>query len=252
MTSTWFITGTSSGFGRELTERLLERGDRVAATLRGPERLNDLATQYSDRLWVRELDVRKTEQMREVVDAAFAELGRIDVVVSNAGFGVFGTAEEHSDEQIDGIVATNLVGSIQLVRAVTPHLREQGGGRPRGGLAEGGGDRCLRRTLLDGDPFQQARLPRGRRSRRDRADGGPAALRDVPALRRGPPRPQRRGSPDGRGAFATRPGLRLRQRLVRAVRATWRDPTVTTRSPHRSEDRKRRRGDWKRIEIGSS
>jgi NAD(P)-dependent dehydrogenase (short-subunit alcohol dehydrogenase family) len=129
MTSTWFITGTSSGFGRELTERLLERGDRVAATLRRPERLNDLATQYGDRLWVRELDVTNTEQMREVVDAAFAELGRIDVVVSNAGFGVFGTAEEHTDEQIDGIVATNLVGSIQLVRAVTPLLREQGGGR---------------------------------------------------------------------------------------------------------------------------
>lgn len=102
MTSTWFITGTSSGFGRELTERLLERGDRVAATLRRPERLNDLATQYGDRLWVRELDVTNTEQMREVVDAAFAELGRIDVVVSNAGFGVFGTAEEHTDEQIDG------------------------------------------------------------------------------------------------------------------------------------------------------
>ncbi len=129
MTSTWFITGTSSGFGRELTERLLERGDRVAATLRRPERLNDLATQYGDRLWVRELDVTNTEQMREVVDAAFAELGRIDVVASNAGFGVFGTAEEHSDEQIDAIVATNLTGSIHLVRAVTPHLREQGGGR---------------------------------------------------------------------------------------------------------------------------
>ena len=62
MTSTWFITGTSSGFGRELTEQLLERGDRVAATLRRPERLNDLATQYGDRLWVRELDVTNTEQ----------------------------------------------------------------------------------------------------------------------------------------------------------------------------------------------
>src|SRR3712207_8459865 len=86
MTSTWFITGTSSGFGRELTERLLERGDRVAATLRRPERLNDLATQYGDRLWVRELDVTNTEQMREVVDAAFAELGRID------------RSEEHTSE----------------------------------------------------------------------------------------------------------------------------------------------------------
>ena len=129
MTSTWFITGTSSGFGRELTERLLERGDRVAATLRRPERLDDLASRYGERLWVRELDVTDTGRVHEVVDAAFAELGRIDFVVSNAGFGIFGTAEEHSDEQIDRIVATNLTGSIHLVRAVTPHLREQGGGR---------------------------------------------------------------------------------------------------------------------------
>ncbi len=129
MTSTWFITGTSSGFGRELTERLLERGDRVAATLRKPSRLNDLANRYGDRLWVRELDVTNNEQLREVVDAAFAELGRIDVVVSNAGYGVLGTAEELTDEHIDNVIATNLTGSIQLARAVVPHLRAQGGGR---------------------------------------------------------------------------------------------------------------------------
>ena len=121
--STWFITGTSSGFGRELTKRLLERGDCVAATLRRTERLNDLATRYGDQLWVRDLDVTNTEQMREVVDAAFAELGLIDVVISNAGYGVMGTAEELADEHIDGMIATNLTGSIQLARAVVPHLR---------------------------------------------------------------------------------------------------------------------------------
>ena len=67
--------------------------------------------------------------MREVVDAAFAELGQIDVVVSNAGNGVLGTAEELTDAHIDNTIATNLTASIQLARAVVPYLREQGGGR---------------------------------------------------------------------------------------------------------------------------
>ena len=127
--STWFVTGASRGLGRELTEQLLARGDRVAATLRRPGQLADLAQIHGDRLWIRRLDVTDTAQLREVVDAAFAELGRVDVVVSNAGYGVFGAAEELTDAQIDALVATNLTASIQLARAVVPHLRDQGGGR---------------------------------------------------------------------------------------------------------------------------
>jgi NAD(P)-dependent dehydrogenase (short-subunit alcohol dehydrogenase family) len=129
MATTWLITGASRGFGRELAEQLLARGDRVAATLRRPEQLADLAAAHRDRLWVRALDVTDRAQLREVVDAAFGELGRIDVVVSNAGYGVIGAAEELTDAQIDALIATNLTGSIQLVRAVVPHLRAQGGGR---------------------------------------------------------------------------------------------------------------------------
>jgi NAD(P)-dependent dehydrogenase (short-subunit alcohol dehydrogenase family) len=129
MAKTWFITGTSSGFGRHLTELLLERGDRVAATLRNPRRLDDLAAKYGDRLWVRDLDVTDTAAMRRVVDEAFADLGRIDVIISNAGYGLLGAAEELGDDQIDRQLATNLVAPIQLARAVTPHLRAQGGGR---------------------------------------------------------------------------------------------------------------------------
>jgi NAD(P)-dependent dehydrogenase (short-subunit alcohol dehydrogenase family) len=64
-----------------------------------------------------------------VVDRSFAELGRVDVVVSNAGYGLFGAAEELSDAQVDHIIATNLTGSIQLIRSALPHLRAQGGGR---------------------------------------------------------------------------------------------------------------------------
>lgn len=75
------------------------------------------------------LEVTDTARIREVVEEAFARLGRIDVIVSNAGYGLFGAAEELSDEQINRIVGTNLIGAIQLIRAVLPHLRAQGGGR---------------------------------------------------------------------------------------------------------------------------
>lgn len=112
-----------------MTELLLARGDRVAATLRNPARLDDLAERYGDQLRRAQLDVTDTARLREVVDAAFADLGRIDVVVSNAGYGLIGLAEELSDEQIARQLDTNVVASIQLARAVTPHLREQGGGR---------------------------------------------------------------------------------------------------------------------------
>jgi NAD(P)-dependent dehydrogenase (short-subunit alcohol dehydrogenase family) len=129
MTKTWFITGTSSGFGRELTELLLQRGDRVAATVRQPNALQDLAVKYGERLWVGVLDVTDGAAIRKVVDRAFTELQRIDVVVSNAGYAFFGAAEEASDAQIERQLDTNLLGSIQLARAVIPHLRRQGGGR---------------------------------------------------------------------------------------------------------------------------
>jgi NAD(P)-dependent dehydrogenase (short-subunit alcohol dehydrogenase family) len=114
--------------GRELAEQLLAGGDRVAATVRRPGQLDDLAERYADRLWVRELDVTDTAGLRAVLDEAFTSLGRIDVVVSNAGFGVFGVAEDLTDEQIDQMIATNLTASIQLARAAVPHLRAQGGG----------------------------------------------------------------------------------------------------------------------------
>ena len=129
MPSTWLITGTASGFGRAVTEQLLERGDRVAATLRRPERLDDLRAAHPGQLRTYDLDVTDTARLRAVVDEAWADHTRIDVVLSNAGSGVFGAAEELSDEQIHAGVATNLTASIQLARAALGHLRAQGGGR---------------------------------------------------------------------------------------------------------------------------
>lgn len=125
---TWFITGTSTGFGRALTEALLARGDRVAATLRRPAALDDLAIEYGGLLWRAELDVSRPEQVRRVVGDAFAALGRIDVVVSNAGYSLVGAAEEPTDEQVERQLDTNVLGSMTLARAALPHLRRQGGG----------------------------------------------------------------------------------------------------------------------------
>ena len=138
MTKTWFITGASSGFGHILTQRLLARGDRAAATVRREHSLDDLCAQHGDRLWVATLDVTDTDSVRHVMDRAFAELGRIDVVVSNAGYGLFGAAEEVTDDQVRHEIDTNLVGSIAVIRTSLPHLRAQGGGRVLQVSSEGG------------------------------------------------------------------------------------------------------------------
>jgi NAD(P)-dependent dehydrogenase (short-subunit alcohol dehydrogenase family) len=126
---TWLITGVSSGFGRHLTQQLLDRGDRVVGTVRDTTKVADLAQRYPDTFMAELLDVTDMPAIRNVVDRSFARLGRIDVVISNAGYGLFGAAEELTDAQVEHIVATNLTGSIQSIRASLPHLRRQGGGR---------------------------------------------------------------------------------------------------------------------------
>ncbi len=138
MARTWLITGASSGIGRKMTEALLERGERVAATLRRVGALDNLRARHGDRLWVASLDVTDPANVRAVVDRAFGELSRVDVVVSNAGYGLFGAAEEVSDEQIRLQIDTNLVGSIAVIRAALPYLRAQGGGRVLQVSSEGG------------------------------------------------------------------------------------------------------------------
>lgn len=125
----WLITGVNSGFGREMAEQLLKRGDGVAGTTRDLSALDDLKAEHGDRLWLAQLDVTDTAGIQQVVKDAFAAFGRIDVVVSNAGYGLFGAAEEVTDDQVAHQLKTNLAGSIHLVRAVLPFLRTQGGGR---------------------------------------------------------------------------------------------------------------------------
>jgi NAD(P)-dependent dehydrogenase (short-subunit alcohol dehydrogenase family) len=128
-TRTWLITGVSSGFGRELTTQLLERGDRVVGTVRDTTKTADLTDKYPGTFVAEVLEMTDGPAVRELVDRTVDQLGRIDVVVSNAGYGLFGGAEELTDDQVNDIIATNLTGSITLIRAALPHLRAQGGGR---------------------------------------------------------------------------------------------------------------------------
>lgn len=126
---TWFITGVNSGFGRHMTEQLLERGDRVAGTVRKLDSVSDLSAKYGDRFWTAQLDVTDAPAIRQVVNKAFSDLGKIDVVVNNAGYGLFGVVEGLTDDQIAHQIETNLLGPIHVVRAALPHMRAQGGGR---------------------------------------------------------------------------------------------------------------------------
>jgi NAD(P)-dependent dehydrogenase (short-subunit alcohol dehydrogenase family) len=126
---TWFVTGSSAGLGRALVTELLARGETVAATARNPDALSDLRSPSGEPPWTARLDVTDPDQIRRVVDDAVGALGGIDVAISNAGYGLFGAAEEATDEQVERQIRTNLTGPIQLARALLPHLRAQGHGR---------------------------------------------------------------------------------------------------------------------------
>ena len=128
---TWLITGISSGFGHELTRQLLEKGDKVIGTVLShtQSKVADFIEKYPDTFTCEILDVTDVPAIHTLVDRAFEKFGRIDVIVSNAGYGLFGAAEELSDAEVDHIIATNLTGSIQLIRSALPHLRAQGDGR---------------------------------------------------------------------------------------------------------------------------
>lgn len=130
MSRTWLITGISSGFGKALTTQLLAKGDTVIGTVRTEkEDIKALAKQYPDTLDVQHLDVTNVDEIRKVVANANQMHDRIDVLINNAGYGLFGAAEELSDHDINQILATDLTGSIQMIRAVIPIMRNQGSGR---------------------------------------------------------------------------------------------------------------------------
>jgi len=129
MEKVWFITGSSRGLGRSLTEAVLNSGDKVAATARDITQLNDLVTRFTDQILPIALDVTDYEQVYASVAEAAKHFGRIDVLVNNAGFGIIGAAEAYTDEQMRSQLETNLYAPIEITRAVLPYMRNQGEGR---------------------------------------------------------------------------------------------------------------------------
>ncbi len=127
---TWIITGVSSGFGYELTKQLLEKGERVVGTIRKEEDKEKIADFLKNENYEAPLlDVTDITRVKEVVDETFEKYGRIDCIVSNAGYGLFGAAEELSMEEANKIIATNLTGSIAFIKAALPYMRKQQSGR---------------------------------------------------------------------------------------------------------------------------
>ena len=127
-TPTWFITGTSSGFGRAFAEHAIARGHNVVATARRLDALADLVAQAPDRVLALELDVVAEGAAERAVAAAIGRFGRLDVVINNAGYGVVGALEETPDAELRAIMDTNFFGAMAVMRAALPVLREQRGG----------------------------------------------------------------------------------------------------------------------------
>jgi NAD(P)-dependent dehydrogenase (short-subunit alcohol dehydrogenase family) len=125
---TWFITGTSRGFGREWAIAALDRGDRVTATARDLASLYDLVAKYGDAVLPIQLDVTDRDADFAAVRQAHDHFGRLDVIVNNAGYGQFGMVEEISEQEIRAQLETNLLGALWVTQAALPYLRGQGSG----------------------------------------------------------------------------------------------------------------------------
>ncbi|WP_246790987.1 SDR family oxidoreductase [Bartonella sp. M0177] len=125
----WVITGVSSGFGYEMVKQVLSRGDNVLGTVRKTRPVEELIARYPDNFHVEIVDMRDRKAVTQLGQKAEELFSTIDVIVSNAGYGLFGAAEELSDDEIDDIIATNLTGSIDFIRAFLPIMRKKQHGR---------------------------------------------------------------------------------------------------------------------------
>ena len=124
----WFITGCSTGFGREVAQQVLARGARAVLTARDKARVADLAEGHAERSLVLDLDVTDPVQISAAVQATQARFGRIDVLVNNAGYGYQAAVEEGDDREIRAMFDTNVFGLFAVTRAVLPGMRERRAG----------------------------------------------------------------------------------------------------------------------------
>ena len=128
MAKTIFITGASRGFGKIWAEAFLKRGDKVAATARNTDTLKDLAARYGDALLPLQLDVTDRAASFAAIQKANKHFGQIDVVINNAGYGLFGAIEETSEQEARDQMEANVFGLLWVTQAVLPIMRAQGHG----------------------------------------------------------------------------------------------------------------------------
>lgn len=124
----WLITGSSTGLGRALAQELLENGHEVAATARNPASVEDLKKKFGDKVLCPPMDVTNPAQVRKAVADTLNHFGRIDVVVNNAGYGLIGAIEEVTDQEIRAQLETNFFGTLDVIRTILPHFRQQKSG----------------------------------------------------------------------------------------------------------------------------
>ena len=124
----WLITGASRGFGRVWAEAALHRGDRVAVTSRNKADLQSFTDQFGDAAVPLELDVTNAAQVKSAVTEAHERLGRLDIVLNNAGYPLVGFVEEVTEEQVRAQFDTNYLGTLRVIQAALPFLRQQGSG----------------------------------------------------------------------------------------------------------------------------
>ncbi|OJT12140.1 hypothetical protein TRAPUB_11317 [Trametes pubescens] len=121
----WFITGSSTGFGRQLTELILQKGENVVATARRPSALDDLKATYpASRLLVVKLDVNNKEEIAAAFGQAQEAFGRLDVVVNNAAWGALGEVEASRDEDVRAMFETNVWGAANVTREAVRFFRD--------------------------------------------------------------------------------------------------------------------------------
>ncbi|MBM3345193.1 MAG: SDR family NAD(P)-dependent oxidoreductase, partial [Betaproteobacteria bacterium] len=126
---TWFVTGCSSGLGRAMAEALADHTDNVVITARRVEQIRDLEAKAPDRILTLALDIADEGDVRAAVAEALRKFGRIDVLVNNAGIGLAGAIEECSYEEVERVFRTNVYGTLNVLRAVLPGMRERRSGQ---------------------------------------------------------------------------------------------------------------------------
>lgn len=125
---TWFITGCSTGFGREIARKAISAGYNVVATARNPVQIEDLAAENHENVLLLPLDVTNEAQVRAAVQQALEKFGQIDVLVNNAGIGYFSTVEESVEEETMRMFEINFWGMMEVTKEVLPHFRSQKSG----------------------------------------------------------------------------------------------------------------------------